>query len=100
MSSINDPVARRTMFYERRNRDNVETMRFYPFYLTCVSGAETGKMFEPVDCMPRELLGVRSAGTKTVHKIEEFNGRAKMFQCENDPSINLHSFGSWGWPLG
>lgn len=99
MSSTGDPVICRTLFYEVNNRDNVQTMRFLPFCQVNVIGADSGKMFEPRDCMmSRQGPGSALRAIKTVHKIQEFNGRAKVFNCEQTDQ-NLHSFGGWDWPI-
>jgi hypothetical protein len=98
MSSTGEPVSARVLFFERNNRDGKENYRILPFYLVNVSGAKSGKMFEPRECSARVFGNTISTGHKFITRIQEFDGKAKMFNCEQTDQ-GLHSFQSWEWPL-
>lgn len=97
MAHTSEPVARRTMFYEKRQRDGKTYLQVLPFYLVQTVGGP-GKMFEPRDCFTRTAPDDVRAADKTVQEIREFDGKAKLFMCEAT-NIGLHSFGGWGWPI-
>ena len=98
MAHTSEPFASRVMFYERRKRDGKTYLQILPFYLVQTVGG-SGKMFEPQDCMSRTAPDTPTAAVKLVQDIKEFDGKAKLFNCETT-NTGLHSFAGWGWPFG
>lgn len=97
MASYDEPVVHRTNYYETIKVGNSITLRDLPFATVVIANAS--KVFEPVDCMSVFDLDNKTRNLKAVHNRIEFDGKAKLFQAEDDLSIGLHSFESWGWPI-
>jgi hypothetical protein len=101
-----DKVHKRVGYFEKFRQDNKDIIRQLPFYVVNYPGF-AGKMYEPVDAMPRMDDGNGAtnssrAAYKDVHEMTEFIPRQKMTYAEDGlkegEDTNLHSFG-WDWPL-
>lgn len=100
-----DPVTRRTMFYEKVKQGDKELIRFLPFYQVNYPGLG-GKVFEPVDCLKRRQSGGSTLNSsvlarKEINEIREMDAYANLVNCEKkmDGTLRtLHSF-AWDWPL-
>jgi hypothetical protein len=100
-----DKIYKRVAYFERFRQSDKDIIRQLPFYEVNYPNL-AGKMFEPVDAMPRRDDGNGAtyssvAAYKDVNELTEFIPRQKMTYAEDGlkegEDTNLHSFG-WDWP--